>query len=226
MKHILLDCHELRDVRLKFFTELLFLKVSTMKASLFLLKTLIFITICSTCYQYFILAIKPWLQPYFLSHFSLILHPSSLLVFSSAFCHFIFIIALIISSYFYHILTIVNSPICADVPLRNYSLTHSVTHIGHWPTFYFKISLLAKKCWHKGSSVPSLAVQQWIQSRKEVSDWVMLPCLGYCFEFRSAPWHCRWVTWKTYGTQKSVLHIHKDYVLKWVSEWVSERIVS
>jgi len=40
-----------------------FLKVSTIKTSLVLLKTLIFIiniTVGSICYQYFILAIKPW----------------------------------------------------------------------------------------------------------------------------------------------------------------------
>jgi len=38
-----------------------FLKVSTIKASLVLFKTLIFIISCSTCYQYFIVAIKRWL---------------------------------------------------------------------------------------------------------------------------------------------------------------------
>jgi len=41
------------------------------------------------------------------------------------------------SSHFYHFLTIVrhkNSLICADVPLRNYSLTHSL---------YFTLEMLA-----------------------------------------------------------------------------------
>jgi len=64
VKHILLDCPELRDVRLKYLTASSLkdiLKASTIKLSLILLKTLIFIINFRACYLHFIPAIKPCL---------------------------------------------------------------------------------------------------------------------------------------------------------------------
>jgi len=62
VKHILLDCPELWDVQLKYFTASslkdIFESVDN-QSIIGLLKTLIFIINCSACYQYFILAIKP-----------------------------------------------------------------------------------------------------------------------------------------------------------------------